>query len=125
MSVREQEYIFGVRQMKQGIIERLFRSFSDLESSILSAKEVLESKGLATPDVMERIGSYDEILRKQRNLALNLAEHMERGNWDEVNRHVTLINSLSNLIRDDARAILSSMSLNTDTEREAEKLHIC
>jgi len=41
-----------------------------------------------------------------------------------VNRHVSLINGLSAMIRDDARSILSSLALNTDSQ-EDEDINIC
>ena len=111
------------------IIERLFASFSDLEDSINSAKVTLSAKGEIPVHVVERLESYDSILSKQRRLALELAKHMSNGNWDEVARHVGLINGLSSMIRDDARAILSSLSLNSDSQgsqnAEYEKLPMC
>lgn len=113
----------------QNIIERLFASFSDLEESINGAKKTLEAKGDIPPHVVERLSSYDSILSKQRRLALELAKHMSNGDWDEVSRHVGLINGLSSMIRDDARAILSSLSLNSDSKgsdnSEYEKLPMC
>lgn len=111
------------------IIERLFTSFSDLEDSINNAKITLAAKGEIPSHVVERLSSYDSILGKQRRLALQLAKHMSDGNWDEVARHVGLINGLSSMIRDDARSILSSLALNSDKSSsegaDFEKLPIC
>lgn len=107
------------------IIDRLFASFTDLESAIRSARETLERKSTIPEEVMRRLNSYDEILAKQRTLATTLCECIERGDWDEVSRHVTLINGLSAMIRDDARAILSSLSLNTDVKGEDEEVKFC
>jgi hypothetical protein len=115
--------------MAPSIVERLFASFSDLENSINSAKATLAAKGEIPEHVIERLSSYDTILGKQRRLALELAKHMSNGNWDEVARHVGLINGLSSMIRDDARAILSSLSLNSDNQgsenAENEKFLMC
>jgi len=111
------------------IIERLFTSFSDLEDSINNAKATLAAKGEIPEHVVERLSSYDSILGKQRRLALELAKHMSAGNWDEVARHVGLINGLSSMIRDDARSILSSLALNSDSKgsqnADFEKLPMC
>jgi hypothetical protein len=96
--------------MTTNIIERLFNSFADLERAILSAKTSLAKKGNLPANVSARIQSYDSILAKQRALAVSLSEHMNQGNWDEVGRHVGLINGLSAMIRDDARGILSALS---------------
>lgn len=102
------------------IINRLFSSFTELETAINSAKETLAKRENVPADVVKRLDSYDGILLKQRKLANELCEHITAGNWDEVTRHVGLINGLSAMIRDDARAILSSLSLNSDTDAPAE-----
>lgn len=111
--------------MQGNIIEKLFTSFSDLEKAIVSAKDTLVKKGQVPAEIMKRLDSYDGILLKQRNLAMSLCEHMTKGNWDEVSRHVTLINGLSAMIRDDARMILSSLSLNSDNKQEEEDFNFC
>lgn len=113
-----------------GIIERLFISFTELEDSIESAKKTLAAKQEVPAHVFERLSSYDGIISKQRRLATKLAHLMASGEWDEVARHVSLINGLSSLIRDDARSILSSLSLNSDNPQDAEysnieKLPVC
>lgn len=100
--------------MQNGIIERLFASFGELEQSIRSARHTLAEKGNVSSEVLERLDSYDTILSKQRKLADSLCSHIKSQNWNEVTRHVTLINGLSAMIRDDARLILGSISLNTD-----------
>ncbi len=105
--------------MQGNIIERLFASFGELEQAINSAKATLAKKETVPAAVMERLNSYDGILAKQRNLASKLCECINQGNWDEVTRHVGLINGLSAMIRDDAKAILGSLS--TDAAVEAEE----
>lgn len=109
--------------MNTNIIERLFTSFSDLEKAIISAKCSLEKKKNIPQGVSERLKSYDTILAKQRDLAIKLSEHMTQGNWDEVNRHVGLINGLSAMIRDDARCILTALS--GDEEKASENNLMC
>lgn len=111
--------------MQNNIIDRLFSSFSDLEQAIESAKVTLSKKESVPAEILERLQSYDGILAKQRVLATSLCDHLNKGNWDEVSRHVGLINGLSAMIRDDARAILSSLSLNSDPKQEDEELPIC
>jgi hypothetical protein len=94
----------------QGIVNRLFASFSELEQAIQSARKTLSERPSVPAEVLRRIESYDEILAKQRTLANSLCSHIDDGNWDEVSRHVGLINGLSAMIRDDARAILAALS---------------
>ncbi|MCB0320508.1 MAG: hypothetical protein KDD60_06230 [Bdellovibrionales bacterium] len=112
-------------QEDNGIIDRLYQSFADLEKAILGAKKTLESKEEVPREVVERLNSYDGILAKQKKLADELCQHIQSGNWDQVSRHVGLINGLSAMIRDDARAILSSLALNSDTEEQDGKIHFC
>jgi len=107
--------------MSTEIINRLFESFSELEHAIVGAKATLKKKENVPTEVFERLASYDGILAKQRTLASSLCSHIEAGNWDEVSRHVSIINGLSSLIRDDARAILSSLALNSDYEGDKDE----
>jgi hypothetical protein len=111
--------------MQTNIIDRLFSSFADLEQAIQSAKTTLSKKQSVPSEVIERLNSYDGILAKQRRLAVELCEHINKGNWDEVSRHVSIINGLSAMIRDDARAILSSLSLNSDNKQDDNDLNVC
>ncbi len=106
--------------MQRNIIDRLFQSFTDLEGAINGAKRSLRMKEHISKDVLDRLDSYDDILKKQRDLAGQLCQHINNKEWDEVNRHVALINSLSAMIRDDARAILSSLSANSDNQEDVD-----
>lgn len=114
-----------MRDNQENIVTRLFASFTDLETAIEGAKNTLKSKGTIPDEVIKRLNSYDSILSKQRKLATALCEHINNGDWNEVNRHVGLINGLSSMIRDDARAILSSLSLNSDHGVEEDELPFC
>jgi hypothetical protein len=96
------------------IIRRLFSSFSELEQAIESAKSTLLKKESIPDEIMERLNSYDGILEKQRVIASRLCQSIEKEDWDEVNRNVALINGLSSMIRDDARAILSAITLGRE-----------
>ena len=53
-------------------------------------------------------------MQDQRELAAKLCFYINQKNWEEVNRHVSMINCLSSMIRDDAREVLSSLSANSD-----------
>ncbi|MCB0344042.1 MAG: hypothetical protein KDD66_02950 [Bdellovibrionales bacterium] len=105
--------------MKQTIIKRLFDSFGELERAIHSARTTLNNKSNPPADLLEHIKVYEEILDKQRSLATALCGYASLGDWNEVARHVRLINGLSAMIRDDAREVLAGFrpKLNAD-ERE-------
>lgn len=111
--------------MQNAIMDRLFSSFIELEQAIHSARKTLASRGEVPAEILERLDSYDTILAKQRSLASILCEHINNGNWDEVGRHVNLINGLSAMIRDDARAILSALKVNSDPVQEGEGHNFC
>ena len=102
--------------MNKIIIQRLFESFKDLETAIESAKKTLEDRVDPPQEVIKRIESYEEILNKQRALATALCGHAHLGNWEEVSRHVKLINGLSTMIRDDAREIVSGIRFSPSRE---------
>lgn len=111
--------------MESNIIERLFASFSELETAISKARKTFKSRSSTPENVVRRLESYDTILAKQRSLAVSLCEAISQKNWDEVNRNVTLINGLSAMIRDDARAILLAVSSNEETAPEGETENFC
>ncbi|NMC61850.1 MAG: hypothetical protein GYA55_01640 [SAR324 cluster bacterium] len=110
--------------MQSNIIEKLYASFADLETAIESAKRTLAQKENVPAEIVERLKSYDGILAKQRGLAASLCEFINQGNWDEVSRHVGLINGLSAMIRDDARAILAALTDDTRVTEE-EDINFC
>lgn len=106
--------------MNKIIIGRLFESFTELERAIKTAKMALCNKDNPPRELMERIRSYEGILEKQRSLANALCSHVSDSNWDEVDRHVKIINALSSMIRDDAREVVSGMRpMFSPEEREA------
>lgn len=107
--------------MKKILIQRLFESFTDLEKAIQSAKKTLEQRNDSPNEILDRIASYETILEKQKALATALCGHAHLGNWDEVARHVKLINGLSTMIRDDAREIVAGVRF-TPTAEERETL---
>ena len=108
--------------MKKIVIKRLFQSFIELDRAIASAKATLANRKDAPQELLERIRSYEEILDKQRSLATSLCGHASLGNWEEVSRHVKLINGLSYMIRDDARDILAGAKAPRVTEERAMML---
>ena len=111
--------------MESNIIERLFSSFTDLEQAIEGAKRTLAQRENVPAEIVARLNSYDGILEKQRGLATRLCDFISKGNWDEVARHVSLINGLSSMMRDDARAILSAISQGSGKVVETEETNLC
>jgi hypothetical protein len=104
--------------MDSNIIERLFASFNELEGAITKARETFKRRESIPDTVIKRLESYDTILAKQRALAVSLCESISKRDWDEVNRNVGLINGLSAMIRDDARAILAAVTVSDELEEK-------
>jgi hypothetical protein len=100
----------GGNGMSDTLVDKLLESFDQLEHCISVTREVLAQKQGVPSDVIDRVNQYSEIVAKQRGLAQNLRDHLCAQNWEEVGRHVRLINGLSTMIRDDAQAILLGAS---------------
>lgn len=92
--------------VKPIVIKKLLQSINELETAIAKAK-VSFAKRPGGEAMIERIKHYEEMLNKQKSLTTTLCGHAVQGNWNEVNRHVKLINGLSLMIRDDARELLN------------------
>ena len=105
--------------MEIEIISKLNDSLDELEVSVSRAKKALTTKQPIPLDVMKRISSYEDIIGKQRVLSQRLLGFIAQGEWDEVTRHVKLINGLSAMIHEDATALLKNLALEFSFE-EAE-----
>lgn len=108
--------------MKPIIIQRLLQSIAELEGAIAKAKISFKEKGAVGEKMLSRINHYEQILEKQKNLTTSLCAHAVQGNWDEVNRHVRLINAFSLMIRDDARELLTPQLQTHTVEYHVEYL---
>ena len=98
--------------MQNKVIQKLFGSFIELERAIIAAKQTLNNKENPPVEIIERIDQYLLILSRQRDLGTKLCEYASAGEWDQVSRHVRLINGLSAMIRDDAKDIISYITAN-------------
>ena len=108
------------------VINRLFESFNELERAIICAKSTLENKQIPPIKLLDRIKNYEEILEKQRSLATALCTHSALGQWEEVSRHIRLINGLSALIRDDAKEILAdNLAIRSQEEEVYDRELLC
>ena len=103
--------------MSESLVKKLLESFDELDRCITVTKEVLSTKDNVPEDVLKRVEQYADIVTKQRGLAVELRDHISTQNWEEVSRHVKLINGLSTMIRDDAHAILSGSIRGRETEK--------
>jgi len=107
--------------MSEALIDKLLQSFEELDQCISVTKQVLSEKDGVPKEVLDRVGQYPSIVNKQRDLASNLRSYISSQNWEEVARHVKLINGLSAMIRDDAQAILSgSISVESSSRKPSD-----
>lgn len=93
--------------MSVELVNKLVQSFDDLENCIEVTKQVLRQKQGVPADVVSRVNQYSEVVAKQRLMAADLQYHLDQQDWEEVGRHIKIINGLSSMIREDAQAILS------------------
>lgn len=105
----------------EAIVGRLYNSFSELERAIVDARATLAKRGEVPEYIFDRLATYDQIIAKQRNLAKQLEGLIVAGDIKEISRHVTIINSLSGMIIDDAKEILAKLSLGTPFDQEEEE----
>ena len=108
--------------MSNSLVNKLLESFDELDKCIEMTKGVLAQKDGVPMDVVHRVDQYSEIVNKQRNLTSELTEHISSQNWDEVGRHVKLINGLSGMIRDDAQSILTGAYNDQDKSNKLDLL---
>ena len=92
--------------MNKIVISRIFESFHELERALVVARQTLEHYEAPDQKVIERLNQYEQILEKQRSLATALCGYASLNDWDQVARHVKLINGLSTMIRDDAKELV-------------------
>lgn len=105
--IRYFQLLTRVKGVEKLIIERLRKSFDELDRAIQTAKGTLTARASVPVEILDRIDSYEDILIKQRKFAIDLQSYIEKENWFEVTRHIQIINGLSGMIRDDAREILA------------------
>ena len=104
--------------MSQTLVDKLLESFDELDRCIAHTRTVLEHKRGVPEDILQRVSQYTDIVAKQRNLASDLRSFLAEQNWEEVARHVRLINGLSSMIRDDAQAILTGTAPEQNTPKD-------
>lgn len=92
-------------EMARDVVRKLLVSFDLLEESIAAARRVVDETAPGHPSLLQRIANYEEILQKQRKLTGQLCSHIAMGNWEEVGRHVKLINGLSAMVYSDAKEL--------------------
>ena len=111
--------------MSSVLVEKLVKSFDELERCIKLTLDVFEQRDGVPEDVVARVKQYNAIVAKQRELATELERHIDAQNWKEVARLVRVINGLSGMIRDDAQSILSHATGDVVEVAAEREVKIC
>ncbi len=114
--------------IRSNSLTRLLQSLKKLEDSISLARgmvgniegERANHHSMSHDVILRRLDSYQEILVKQRYFAKDLCDHMKMRDWYQVSRHIRIINGLSQMIRDDARELISHASLRKKAFNQLE-----
>ena len=94
-------------------VDRLFSALYNLKQSVARARQKLESNCPDDALLRDRITKYEEIVRKQTDLAVSLRTHIRTNNTYEIARHIHLITSLTSFIYDDAHDLSASLSMDS------------
>lgn len=87
----------------------MIQALDKLERAIDIATMSLHNAHRADEGLLQRISSYKEILRRQRELVAEMSEASARYDWTEVSRLTNLVQGSSLLIKVDAGFILSTL----------------
>ena len=83
-------------------IIKVLNSFNALDSVLQRARCIIETQEMSNPHLMLRLEKYEEILRKQREVAKSLRLHLKNKNWVAVCKDIRVMKGLSLMIHDDA-----------------------
>ena len=104
------------------LLNQLRDSLARLAEAVDSARASLGSSSSLSTNIEQRFDSYNEILIKQETLASELEKSLKDTNTIEestVNRTVTLINSLSQMIRDDTIDLAHELVFKEKLDKES------
>ncbi len=100
--------------------ERLNEAIDLLESSIVSAKERLQDRGQGADQVSFRFDGYLTTTAALRQQSAELTDSIERGEWEQVYRIVTLLRSSLQLIQSDVCQVMQELTAAPGTPRLRE-----
>ncbi len=103
-----------------------YRAISNILASVNNLDQVINSvvRSLSTEDrenltLMSRLDSYQEILKRQKNLMKDLFEAYQRGEWENATRITNLIYGSSLMIEVDVGFMLSMLKREEGTAKAA------
>ena len=105
--------------MSQVALLNMLQALDKLERAIDSATASLRNASRHDGGLLNRVSSYKEILRRQRELVDELHDASARSDWQEVSRLTNLVQGASLLIKVDAGFILSTLRKHGSTGTHA------
>ena len=105
--------------MSHVALVKMLHALDKLERAIDAATSSVHNAHGADDGLLQRIASYKEILRRQRELVDQLGDASARYDWKEVSRLTNLVQGSSLLIKVDAGFILSTLRKHGATRAEA------
>jgi len=100
-------------------LTKLTHSIKELEDAIDNASQnIQKNPKKSNHPILERLNEYKTIVLKQKIYVNQLSKEVENENHDEIYRLVNIINGISNIIKDDAREVLSNMHGTKPTKEE-------
>lgn len=88
------------------ISDNIFCSLKELEKAIAFARLSLRSSSVSSSIFLPRLNEYARIMKKQKNLAKKLNEHIVCGNLYQAVRDVQVIRFLSAMLWEDMNSML-------------------
>lgn len=93
-----------------GLVKRLTQAISELEGAIIAATDTIRSKPQCPSEAIERLRRYMLIVEQQRNAIPRIVELISKPETDELRLEINRINALSEMVRDDAKELLTFLA---------------
>jgi hypothetical protein len=105
------------------VIDTLSTTVNELELSVMHAYEQFLSKYGVGHEHVNRLESYFPAIDKQREYIVELDECIATKDFERFHEVATKVRALSELIKNDAKSLLSYMSTGQHLEFQEEQMH--
>ena len=106
--------------MKLEQIAKITKALNSLDNAINTAALSVSPLACHDTELTQRMESYKEVVRRQRNLVDQLSQAVIESRWSEVMRTALLVQRASDMIRLDASRILEALrELKSNQARQA------
>jgi hypothetical protein len=105
------------------VIQNLSTTVNDLELSVIHAYDQFVVKYGVGHEHVSRLESYFPAIDKQREYITKLNECIEAKDFEKFHDVATKVRALSELVKNDAKCLLSYMSTGQHIEFQEEQMH--